>query len=364
MLFYVPVILNPGTPCQDDKGEVSMWPGSPRQSWDGKEKDKEKVRKIYSRIIGTGGYLPSKILTNADLEKMVNTSDEWITERTGIHNRHIMAEHETSTSMAEIAARRALEAAGIAKDKIGLIIVATVTPESLFPNTASRIQHSLGINEHATCPAFDINAACCGFICALSIADQYLRSGAIEYALIVGVESLTKFVDWTDRTTCVLFSDGAGAAVLKADNEPGVYSTHLHTDGRYADSIHLSGSTYSNVEPRYLRMRGNEVFKIAVNRLGEIVDEALAFNNFAKSDIDWLIPHQANLRIIQATAKKLNIPMERVILTIEDQGNTSAASVPLALDIGIRDGRIKHGDLMLLEAFGAGVIWGSALVRY
>src|SRR3972149_6264499 len=316
----------------------------------------------YSRIIGTGGYLPSMLLTNADLAKIVDTTDEWIVDRTGIKSRHIMAHDETTITMAEIAAKRAIEASGIDRNKIQLIIVATCTPHNLFPNTASYLQSLLGITDTA-CPAFDINVACSGFIYALSIADQYIRSGAIECALVVGADSLTKFVDWSDRTTCILFSDGAGAVVLKADDKPGVYSTHLHTDGSYGNLLYISGNTSNSSESQYIKMQGNEVFKVAVTKLGEVVDEALAFNNISQSNIDWLIPHQANLRIIKATAKKLGLPMEKVILTIEDQGNTSAASVPLALDIGVRDGRVKPGDLILLEAFSAGFAWGAALVR-
>jgi len=317
----------------------------------------------YSRIIGTGGYLPSMLLTNADLAKIVDTTDEWIVDRTGIKSRHIMAHDETTITMAEIAAKRAIEASGIDRNKIQLIIVATCTPHNLFPNTASYLQSLLGITDTA-CPAFDINVACSGFIYALSIADQYIRSGAIECALVVGADSLTKFVDWSDRSTCILFSDGAGAVVLKADDKPGVYSTHLHTDGSYGNLLYISGNTSNSSESQYIKMQGNEVFKVAVTKLGKVVDEALAFNNISQSSIDWLIPHQANLRIIKATAKRLGLPMEKVILTIEDQGNTSAASVPLALDIGVRDGRVKPGDLILLEAFSAGFAWGAALVRY
>ena len=317
----------------------------------------------YSRIIGTGGYLPSMLLTNADLAKIVDTTDEWIVDRTGIKSRHIMAHDETTITMAEIAAKRAIEASGIDRNKIQLIIVATCTPHNLFPNTASYLQSLLGITDTA-CPAFDINVACSGFIYALSIADQYIRSGAIECALVVGADSLTKFVDWSDRSTCILFSDGAGAVVLKADDKPGVYSTHLHTDGSYGNLLYISGNTSNISENQYIKMQGNEVFKVAVTKLGDVVDEALAFNNISQSNIDWLIPHQANLRIIKATAKRLGLPMEKVILTIEDQGNTSAASVPLALDIGVRDGRVKPGDLILLEAFSAGFAWGAALVRY
>jgi 3-oxoacyl-[acyl-carrier-protein] synthase III len=317
----------------------------------------------YSRIIGTGSYLPSKRLTNADLEKIVDTTDEWIFSRTGVRARHVMSDAETTTTMAEVAAKNAIEASGIDKNKIQLIIVATSTPQTLFPNTATCLQHFLGI-AHTNCPAFDISVACSGFIYALSIADQYIRSGLIENALIVGADSLTRFVDWSDRSTCILFSDAAGAVVLGADNEPGIYSTHLHSDGDYGDLLYLSGNTHDNSEERHIKMQGNKVFKVAVTKLDEVVEEALAFNNISKSQIDWLIPHQANIRIITATAKKLDLPMEKVILTIEDQGNTSAASVPLALDIGVRDGRVKKGHLILLEAFGAGLAWGSSLVRY
>lgn len=319
--------------------------------------------KRYTRIIGTGSYLPSRLLTNADLEKMVDTTDEWIFTRTGVKNRHIMAQDESTTTMAEIAAKRAIEAAGIDKNKIQLIIVATCTPQKFFPNTACCVQNLLGITS-TSCPSFDISAGCSGFIYALSIADQYIRSGMIDCSLVVGADSLTKFVDWTDRSTCILFSDGAGAAVLRADQEPGVYSTHLHADGGYGEFLDHTGNNYSNDEPRYIRMQGNRLFKVAVNKLDEVVEETLKANNINKSQIDWLIPHQANLRIILATAKKLDLPVEKVILTIEDQGNTSAASVPLALDIGIRDGRVKKGDLLLLDVFGAGLSWGAALVRY
>lgn len=317
----------------------------------------------YTRILGTGSYMPNKILTNADLEKMVDTTDQWIMERTGVRRRHVMSPEETSTSMAEIACRHAITAAGISPEKIGLIICATSTPDNLFPNVSSRLQYRLAINQHE-CPAFDISAACSGFIYALSVADKYICSGAIDYAIIVGAESLTKLVDWTDRSTCILFSDGAGAVVLGVDNKPGIYSTHLHTDGRYTELLGLSGNLYGDKGPGHITMHGNEVFKVAVKKLGEVIDEALAYNKMTYEQIDWLIPHQANIRIIQAMAKKLKFSMDKVILTIEDQGNTSAASIPLALDIGIRDGRIKHGDVMLFEAFGAGFTWGSALVKY
>lgn len=321
------------------------------------------MNRQYTTILGTGGYLPERILTNADLEQLVATTDDWIVERTGIRRRHILAPSETSLSMAEIAANRAIEAAGIDRNKIGLIIVATATPDNLFPSTACMLQHRLGISANE-CPAFDISAACSGFIYAMSIADKYIKSGEVEYALIIGAESLTKMLDWTDRSTCILLADGAGAAVLGASDEPGIYSTHLHANGSYKDMIYLDGNLYEGTTQRHFVMRGNETFKIAVKKLESVVDEALQHNQLAKEDVDWLIPHQANLRIIQAMAKKLNVAKERVVLTIEDHANTSAASVPLAMDLAIRDGRIKRGDLMLLEAFGAGVTWGAALIRY
>jgi 3-oxoacyl-[acyl-carrier-protein] synthase-3 len=316
----------------------------------------------YSKITGTGGYLPSKVITNADLEKMVDTSDQWILERTGIRQRHMISEGETTSSMAEMAARRAIEAAGIQPNDIELIIVGTATPDQAFPSTATVLQNRLGISNG--CPAFDISAACTGFIYALSIADQFIRTGAIKTALVLGAESLTRLVDWTDRGTCILFSDGAAGVVLQADNQPGIVATHIHADGQYGPLLYAPNHTGESKESPFIKMKGNEVFKVAVNTLNNIVDETLQKNQLQKSDIDWLIPHQANLRIIQATAKKLNLPMERVVLTVQDQGNTSAASIPLALDIAVRDGRIKQGELLLMEAFGAGFTWGSALVRY
>lgn len=316
----------------------------------------------FSRITGTGGYTPTRVLTNADLEKMVDTTEQWILERTGIRERHIMAEDESTSTMAETAARRAIESAGIQPNDIELIIVGTATPDRFFPSTATILQHRLGITNN--CPAFDIAAACTGFIYAMSIADKFIRTGAIKTALILGAESLTRLVDWTDRTTCILFSDGAAGVVLQADDKPGVIATHIHADGQYAPLLYAPNHIGILKEPSYIKMKGAEVFKVAVNTLNSIVDETLEKNQLEKSDIDWLIPHQANLRIIQATAKKLNLPMERVVLTVQDQGNNSAASIPLALDIAIRDGRIKRGELLLMEAFGAGFTWGSALVRY
>ena len=306
----------------------------------------------YSKIIGTGSYLPEKILTNADIEKIVETSHDWIVERTGIHRRHIAAEHESSLTMAEKAARQAMEEAGIQPTDIGMIIIATTTPEKMFPSTACHLQERLGI---AGCAAFDLNsAACAGFVYALSIADQYVRSGAIKTALVIGSEVMSRVVDWSDRTTCVLFGDGAGAVVIGASDEPGILSTHLHADGTHKDVLSLPvsiGKPMDVEEELFIKMTGNQLFKLAVNIL-------------QRSDIDWLVPHQANIRIIQAMAKKLDLPMERVALTLEDQGNTSSASIPLALDKAIRDGKIKRGELLLLEGFGGGLAWGSALIKY
>lgn len=315
----------------------------------------------YSRIAGTGGYLPEKVLTNASLERMVDTSDQWILERTGISNRHIMADDETTSTMSENAARQALAAANINPEDIGMIIVGTATPDRTFPSTACILQNRL---KAYGCPAFDIGAACAGFIYGLSIADQYIKNGIVKNALVIGAESLSRIVDWTDRSTCVLFGDGAGAVVLEASDEPGIFSTHIHANGYYNDLLYAANHIGELKQPPYIKMQGNEVFKIAVKTLGDIVDETLAHNNIDKSQIDWLIPHQANLRIITATAKKLGLSMERVILTVQDQGNTSAASIPLALNQGVRDNRIKRGETILLEAFGAGLTWGSALIKY
>lgn len=319
----------------------------------------------YSKIIGTGSYLPEKILTNFDLEKIVETSNEWIIDRTGIHQRHIANKHETALYMAEKASRVALSTAGISASDIGMIIIATTTPENMFPSTACMLQQSLEI---AGCPAFDLNStACAGFMYALSIADQYIRSGAIQYALVIGSEVMSRVVDWKDRTTCILFGDGAGAVVLGASNEPGVLSTHLHADGTHKDVLSLPvsvGKPFEVEEALYLQMKGNQLFKLAVKILGNLFDETLAANNLQKSAVDWLVPHQANIRIIEAMARKLNLPMERVAITLNEQGNTSSASIPLALDKAIRDGRIKKGDTLLLEGFGGGLAWGSALIRY
>ncbi|MGZ5009172.1 MAG: beta-ketoacyl-ACP synthase III [Methylobacter sp.] len=319
----------------------------------------------YSRVIGTGGYLPDEIRTNDQISQTVDTSDSWIVERTGIKNRRIAGAEETASSMAEIAARQAIEAAACDPDEIDLIIVATGTPDRVYPSTGCLLQRRLGIKN---CVAFDVQAACSGSIFALSIADQYIKSGAAKKVLVVGSEICSRLVDWTDRGTCILFGDGAGAVLLAASDEAGILSTHIHSDGEFEDLLYCpnpQAATEANKdEAGYINMRGNEVFKVAVNTLGRIVDETLAANNMQQSDIDWLVPHQANTRIIAATAKKLKMSMDHVILTLENQGNTSSASVLLALNEGVRDGRIQRGQVVLLEAFGAGFTWGSALIKY
>lgn len=317
----------------------------------------------YARIKGTGGYIPQQILNNDDLEEMVKTSDEWIMKRVGVRERHIVGNSsDNSSTMAVAAAQRALAAAHMDPQEIDMIIVGTATPQYYFPSTACLVQRHLNIREDI--PAFDLNAACAGFIYSLSVANQYIQSGSAKTALVIGSESLTKLVDWTDRSTCILFGDGAGAVVLQADDEPGILNTLIHANGRYSDLISSKNPIWDANSPFYLQMRGNEVFKIAVKKLGEIVDETVKKSGLEKSDIDWLIPHQANMRIIAAMAKRLNLPLERVILTIEEHGNTSAASIPLALDKAVRDGKIKRGDTLLLEAFGAGLAWGSALLKF
>ncbi len=321
--------------------------------------------KRYTKIIGTGGYLPEEVRTNEHISQTVDTSDSWIYERTGIKSRHIAGANETASSMAEIAARQAISTAQINPEKIDLIIVATGTPDRVYPSTACLLQHRLGIKN---CVAFDVQAACSGAIYALSIADQYIKSGVIKTALIVGSEICSRIVDWSDRGTCILFGDGAGALLLEASDEAGVLSTHIYSDGGYEDLLYCpnpQAATEANqAESGTITMRGNEVFKMAVNTLERIVDETLEANNMEKSDVDWLVPHQANIRIIAATAKKLKMSMEQVVVTLEEQGNTSSASVLLALHAGVSDGRIRRGQTILLEAFGAGFTWGSALVKY
>ncbi len=321
----------------------------------------------YSRIIGTGSGLPERVLTNAELETMVDTSDEWIQSRTGIRERRVAAEGEYTSDMAYRAAQNAIEAAGLSPKDIDLIIVGTTTPDLVFPTTAVLLQQRLGLPHVG---AMDVNAACTGFLYALSIADKFIRLGDAKRALVIGAESITRLVDWEDRTTCVLFGDGAGAVVIEAADEPGILSTHIHANGDHVDLLRTKRGISTGFDldaPRggiTIEMKGNEVFKVAVRTLGRIVDETLDANGMAKSDLDWLIPHQANMRIISATAKMLDMTMDQVVVTVDRHGNTSAASVPLALDEAVRDGRIQRGQNLLLEAFGGGFTWGSALVRY
>ena len=320
----------------------------------------------YARITGTGSYLPEKILSNRDLETMVDTTDAWIRERTGIEKRHIAAADQSTCDLAEQAARQAMASAGKRSADIDLIIVATTTPDRVFPSTACLVQQRLDIHG---CAAFDVQAVCTGFIYALGIADKFIRSGSARCALVIGAETLSRIVDWQDRSTCVLFGDGAGAVILEAGEEPGILSTHLHADGSYEHLLTVNAGVSSGYESlkngeAYIQMKGNEVFKIAVNTLGRIVDETLAANQLEKEDIDWLVPHQANIRIINATAKKLKMTTDRVVVTVDQHGNTSAASVPLALDTAVRDGRIQRGETVLMEAFGGGFTWGSVLAKF
>lgn len=318
---------------------------------------------MYTKILGTGSYLPEQIRTNADLEQMVETTDEWITTRTGIRERRIATSDETVAFMGLKAAFNALDMAAIDKDELGLIIVATTSGANAFPSAACEIQQKLALK--TTVPAFDVAAACAGFTFALSIADQYIKNGTVRYALVIGSDVLAKTLNPNDRGTIILFGDGAGAVVLGPSEQPGILSTHLHSDGRYGELLALPNYNYFDPnQPTFLTMKGNEVFKCAVTALSHLVEETLAANNIDKAELDWLIPHQANLRIISATAKKLNMEMDKVIVTLDRHGNTSAASIPTALDEAVRDGRIKRGQLLLLEAFGGGFTWGSALVRF
>ncbi|ACS85384.1 beta-ketoacyl-ACP synthase III [Musicola paradisiaca] len=316
---------------------------------------------MYTKIIGTGSYLPAQIRTNADLEKMVDTSDEWIVTRTGIRERRIAAPDENVATMGCLAAKQALDMAGIDKNRIGLLIVATTSSSHAFPSSACQIQHMLDIDDTI---AFDLAAACAGFTYALSVADQYVKSGAVDYALVIGSDALSRALDPNDRGTIILFGDGAGAVLLGRSEEPGIITTHLHANGRYGELLALPHQDRRKSESAYLTMAGNEVFKVAVTELAHIVEETLDASGFAKNQLDWLVPHQANLRIISATAKKLGMGLDKVVVTLDRHGNTSAASVPSALDEAVRDGRIKRGQLILLEAFGGGFTWGSALVRF
>lgn len=335
---------------------------------------------IYSKISGTGSYLPETVFTNQDWEKRVETSDAWILERTGIQSRRIAKPEETASSMATAAARDALKQSGLTPADIQLIIVATGAPDKIFPATACLVQKNLDI---PTCIAFDIQAACTGFVYAMSIADQYIKTGTIKNALIIGSELMSRLMDWSDRNTCVLFGDGAGAAILSASESPGILSTDLYAEGGYDDLLYVDNmqlgdhsKVVANPHPNdnfnkpltslnpYVQMNGQKVFKIAVTKLGELVQNILIKHQMSADEIDWLIPHQANIRIIQATAQKLGLPMDKVICTVATHSNTSSASIPLALDTAIKDGRVKKGQVLLLEAFGAGLTWGSALIKY
>lgn len=322
---------------------------------------------IRSRIAGTGSYLPERIMTNADLEQLVDTNDSWIRERTGIEERRIAAPSQTTGDLAVEAGLAALAAADVDPRTVDMIIVGTSTPDSVFPSTASLIQQRLGVAPDAV--AMDVAAACSGFVYALGVADRFIRTGGAKRALVIGAETFSRILNWQDRSTCVLFGDGAGAVLLEASSEEGIINTHLHSDGANVELLHVPWGVSQGYDrlienAGMISMRGNEVFKVAVRTLGRLVDETLENNGLSRADIDWVVPHQANIRIISATAKKLDIPMEQVVVTVQKHGNTSAASIPLALDAAVRDGRIQRGQLLLLEAFGAGFTWGSALVRY
>lgn len=314
---------------------------------------------INSRITGTGSCLPSKILSNKDLESMIDTTDEWIFTRTGIRQRHISAPGEMTSDLATNAAKKAIASAGIDVSDIDLIIVATTTPDKIFPSVATMVQRKLGITNN--CPVFDMQAVCSGFVYGLSTADNFIKAGANKCALVIGADTMSKITDYTDRSNCILWGDGAGAIILQASEDEGVISTHLHANGNYETMLHVPRNAEG---PDTILMEGNAVFKMAVNTLDQIVDETLAANNMQKTDIDWLVPHQANIRILQATAKKLDMDMDKVVVTVDQHGNTSAASIPLALDVAVSDGRIKRGEVVLMEAFGGGFTWGSALVKY
>ena len=316
---------------------------------------------IFSKIIGVGSYLPKKVLPNKDFEKSLDTTDEWITSRTGIKERRIVSADEQTSDLAFMAARDAINSANINAEEIDLIIVATTTPDKIFPSTACKVQTKLGIKN---CPSFDIQAVCSGFIYALSVADKFIKTNSAKNILVIGADSMSKITDYNDRSNAILWGDGAGAVVLSASNQQGILSTHIHSDGQYEELLHVPKRTVGNKIQQTIEMQGSQVFKIAVNTLDKIVDEALIENKLKKEDIDWIVPHQANIRILEATAKKLEMSMEKVIVTIDRHGNTSAASIPLALDDGIKSGKIEPGHLLLMEAFGGGFTWGSALIRF
>ncbi|MGF1525925.1 MAG: beta-ketoacyl-ACP synthase III [Candidatus Competibacterales bacterium] len=320
----------------------------------------------FARIAGTGSYLPPQVVTNQDLEARLDTTAQWIRERTGIERRHVVEASQTTSDLAVAAAEVALGAAGVSSTDLDLIVVATTTPDHIFPSVATQVQDRLGCAGFA---AFDIQAVCTGFIYALDVADKFIRTGSARCALVIGAETFTRILDWSDRSTCVLFGDGAGAVVLTASDTPGILSSHLHADGRHKELLWVPGGVSRGIaeEPHqrpFVAMRGGEVFRMAVNTLGQLVEDTLAANGLTPAQLDWLVPHQANARILQATAKRLGLPLSRVIDTIKDHGNTSAASVPLALDTAVRDGRIQPGHTLLLEAFGGGFTWGSVLAKF
>ena len=320
-----------------------------------------------SVVLGSGSFLPEKVVTNSDLARRLDTSDDWIQARTGIRRRHVAADGELTSDLAVNASRRALDAAGVAADDLDLIVLATSTPDSTFPATATRVQAQLGMTGGA---AFDVQAVCSGFVYALGVADNFVKAGQSKNALVIGAETFSRILDWEDRSTCVLFGDGAGAVVLRAEptkgsaDERGVLSTHLHTDGRLYDLLYVDGGPSSTQTTGFLRMSGPEVYRHAVLKLAEVMGEALEANGLDAGDIDWFVPHQANKRIIDGTARKLGVDEDKIIVTIQDHANTSAASIPLALDQGVRDGRIQRGHLLLLEAMGGGLSWGSSLLRW
>jgi len=313
--------------------------------------------KKFARIIGTGSYLPSKVVTNADLEKTLDTSDEWITARTGIKERRIVT-NESACDLALEASKKALEMSEISPSEIDLIILATTTPDKIFPATATMLQDRLG----ATCPAFDLQAVCAGFVFALTTAQQYIENGSAKNILVVGSEIMSKIVDWNDRSTAIIFGDGAGAVIVSSDNATGIKHSKLYSDGSYLSSLHVNNNRINELGT--IEMAGNEVYKIAVKRLSDLAEKTLNECNMTSDDLTWMVPHQANIRIISAVAKRIDLPMNKVILTLEKHGNTSAASIPLALDVAVRDGRIKKGDSLLFEGIGGGFSWGSVLVEY
>jgi 3-oxoacyl-[acyl-carrier-protein] synthase-3 len=311
----------------------------------------------FARIVGTGSYLPPKIITNSDLEKNLDTSDEWISARTGIKERRIVT-NESTCDLATIASNKALEMANIDASELDLIIFATTTPDKIFPATATMLQRAIG----ASCPAFDLQAVCAGFIFALTTAEQFIKAGSANKVLVVGSETMSRILDWNDRSTAILFGDGAGAVVLSSDDDTGIIHSDLYSDGRYLSSLHVNNNAINEIG--FIEMAGNEVYKIAVNKLSSLAEKTLKHCNISSNELDWMVPHQANIRIISAVAKRLKFPMEKVILTLDKHGNTSAASIPLALDTGVRDGRIKKGDTVLFEGIGGGFSWGSVLAKF